>query len=99
MFSGKWFRWGYENVMISKISREHKELLVGTIQSYFEVEMSEKIGELATGNLLDFMMKQLGPIIYNQAISDARTVVMQQMERVEEEIYALEQPLELPKRN
>jgi len=60
--------------------------------------MPEPIGELAAGNLLDFMLKQLGPIIYNQAISDARTVVMQQMERVEEEIYALEQSEGLTKR-
>jgi uncharacterized protein (DUF2164 family) len=45
------------------------------------------------------MIKQLGPIIYNQAIHDARTVVMQQMERMEEEIYALEQPLKLLKRD
>jgi uncharacterized protein (DUF2164 family) len=96
---GKWFRWGCKTVIVLKIPREHKALLVNKIQSYFETERSEKIGELAAGNLLDFMIKQLGPIIYNQAISDARTVVMQQMERVEEEIHALEHPLELLKRN
>lgn len=32
---------------------------------------------LAAENLLDFMLEQLGPIIYNQAIGDARAVVMQ----------------------
>lgn len=84
--------------MISKIPREQKETLVDTIQSYFEIEMSEKIGKLAATNLLEFMIQQLGPIIYNQAIGDARTLVMQQMERVEEEIYALEQPLPLTRR-
>jgi uncharacterized protein (DUF2164 family) len=82
-----------------KIPRAHKELLLNKIQSYFESERSEEIGELAAESLLDFMMKQLGPIIYNQAIRDARTVIMQQMERIEEEVYALERPLELPKRN
>jgi uncharacterized protein (DUF2164 family) len=86
-------------VIVLKIPREHKALLVSKIRSYFETERSEKIGELAAENLLEFMIKQLGPIIYNQAIHDARTVVMQQMERMEEEIYALEQPLELLKRD
>lgn len=74
--------------------REQKEQLLNLIQSYFETERSETIGELAAGNLLAFMIKHLGPIIYNQAIRDAGAVVMQQMERVEEEIHALEQPLE-----
>ena len=90
---------GDKTVVVLKISREHKALLVHKMQSYFETERSEEIGELAAGNLLDFMIKQLGPIIYNQAISDARTVVMQQMERIEDEIHVLEQPLELLKRN
>jgi uncharacterized protein (DUF2164 family) len=90
---------GGETVIVLKIPREHKALLVNKIQSYFVTERSEEIGELAAGNLLDFMVEQLGPIIYNQAIRDARTVVMQQMERVEEELHALEQPLELLKRN
>ncbi len=83
----------------SKISREHKSLLIPKLQSYFEMERSEIIGELAAGNLLDFMIKQLGPIIYNQAISDARIVVMQQMERIEDEMDVLEQPVELLKRS
>ena len=81
-----------------KIPRERRALLVGKIQGYFETEMSTTMGDVAAGNLLDFMLKQLGPLIYNQAIGDARAVVLQQMERVEEEIYALEQPLDLSER-
>ncbi len=81
-----------------KIAKEQEKILVMKIQAYFEAEMSDSIGELAATNLLDFMVKQLEPIIYNQAISDAAIVVTQQMQRVEEEIYALEQPLHLSKR-
>ncbi len=80
--------------MVLRLPKEHKELLINNIQSYFETERSEDIGELAAETFLDFMIKQLGPVIYNQAINDARSVVMQQMERVEEEIYSLEQPVE-----
>ena len=85
-------------MIVLKIPREHKSLLVNKIQSYFETERSEQIGELAAGNLLDFMIKQLGPIIYNQAISDAQIVVTQQMDRIEEEFQTLQQPLEILKR-
>ena len=81
-----------KNVIVVKIPREQKNSLIAEVQTYFDMERSETIGELAAENFLDFMIKQLGPIIYNQAIRDCRTVVTQQMERIDEEIYALEQP-------
>lgn len=82
-------------MLVLKIPKEQKQTVIHNIQSYFDDELSQTIGELAAENLLDFMLKQLGPTIYNQAIRDARAVVMQQMERVDEEIYALEQSVDL----
>lgn len=81
------------------IPREQKELLVRNIQSYIDVEWSESIGELAATNLLEYVIKQVGPILYNDAVKDARTVVLQQMERVDEEIYALQRPVDLLRRD
>ena len=34
--------------------------------------MDEEIGELKAGLLLDFILSELGPSVYNQAIADAR---------------------------
>ncbi|GMA61977.1 DUF2164 domain-containing protein [Alicyclobacillus fastidiosus] len=86
-------------MLVLKIPKEYKQMVIRNIQSYFDDELSETIGELAAENLLDFMIKQLGPTIYNQAIRDARAVVIQQMERVDDEIYALEQSVELRHRD
>lgn len=82
-----------------KIPRDQKQMLVRNIQAYIDTGWSASIGELAAANLLDFMMKQVGPIIYNGAIQDVRTVVLQQMERVDEEVYALEKPVQLLRRD
>lgn len=81
-------------MILLKLPREQKQALVESIQFYFQTERGEEIGELAADNVLDFMIKQLGPVIYNQAIDDARGVVLEQMERVEEEIYSLRQSLD-----
>ncbi len=81
-------------MIVLKIPQEYKKSLVSQIQLYFETERSEPIGELASENFLDFMIKLLGPTIYNQAIKDCQAVVVQQMERIEDEIYSLEQPVE-----
>lgn len=82
-------------MVVLKVPKDHKTLLVGRIQSYFDTEFSQSVGNLAAENLLDFMLKQLSPVIYNQAIRDARVVITQQMDRIEEDLYALEQPLEV----
>lgn len=76
-----------------KIQREHKLQITSSIQDYFDTELSSEIGQLASENLLDFMLKELTPYIYNQALADARKVIEQKMNSVEEELYALEQPL------
>ena len=46
---------------------------VGALQQYFAANMDEQIGELKAGLLLDFILTELGPCVYNQAIADART--------------------------
>ncbi|WDL95116.1 DUF2164 domain-containing protein [Alicyclobacillus sp. ALC3] len=77
-----------------KIPREQKKVLIERVQSYFELERDESIGELAAEHLLDFLITAIGPTLYNQAIRDARKVAMAQMVRVEEEIDLLEKPEE-----
>jgi len=76
-----------------KIPREQKLEIIASIQDYFQTERSEEIGELAAENLLDFMLKELSPYAYNQAISDARRLIDQKMGSLDDEMYALEQPI------
>ncbi len=84
--------------MVIKLPREQKLEIVGKIQGYFSVEFAEEIGQLAADSLLDFMLKELSPYIYNQAIKDARTIIDQKMIALEEDICALEKPIPLMKR-
>lgn len=79
--------------MVLKLPRELKTSLIHQIQAYFEMERSETIGELAAENLLDYVIGLVGPVIYNQAVEDVRSVVAELMERMDEEIHALEQPI------
>lgn len=45
---------------------------VAALQQYFTDNMDEPIGDLKAGLLLDFILSELGPTVYNQAIADAR---------------------------
>ena len=76
-----------------KLSKEDKELMIAKIQDHFYREHSEEIGELAAGNFLHFIVKEVGPYIYNQGVQDAKDLVEQKMMSLEEDMYALERPV------
>jgi len=80
-------------VMPIKIPREDKALLAEQIQDYLEGQFSEPVGNLAAEGILDFVLGLVAPYVYNQAVADARKVVMQQIDRMDEELSYLEKPL------
>ncbi|MDI9485973.1 MAG: DUF2164 domain-containing protein [Bacillota bacterium] len=75
------------------MTREEKVQIINRLKTFFEEERSETIGDLAAENLLDFMLKELGPYIYNRAVYDARQLVNQRFAQLEEDLYTLERPL------
>ncbi|MDP5275779.1 DUF2164 domain-containing protein [Chengkuizengella axinellae] len=77
----------------TKLPREQKDQMISMIQHYFEIERSEEIGNLAAENFLDFILKEIGPYLYNQGISDARTLINEKMIHIEDDLYALEKQL------
>ncbi|QDX93188.1 DUF2164 domain-containing protein [Brevibacillus laterosporus] len=73
-----------------KIPNEKKEMIVENIQRFFEEEDMEKIGRFQAERLIDQMIKELGPYVYNQAIGDARKLVLDKLSNLEEDLYVLE---------
>ncbi|MCE3203759.1 DUF2164 domain-containing protein [Paenibacillus sonchi] len=73
-----------------KLPKEQREIITENIRAYFEAERGESIGHLAADNLLEFFLQELGPVIYNGALGDCRTLVGQRMQSLEDDIYALE---------
>jgi uncharacterized protein (DUF2164 family) len=65
---------------------------VASIQRYFEENMSEPIGDLPAGLLLNFFIEEVGPAIYNQAIVDAQARMQQRVSDLNGELYAHEFP-------
>lgn len=76
-----------------KLPKEQRDQIIEQIQHFFEMERSETIGTLAAGEMLDFMIKEIGPHLYNHAINDARATVLERMQTLEDELYALEKPI------
>lgn len=79
--------------MFIKLPREQKLEIAVKIQNYLNMEFSEEIGRLPTEIFLDFILKEISPYIYNQAIKDARSIIEQRIILLDEDICALEVPL------
>jgi uncharacterized protein (DUF2164 family) len=66
---------------------------IASLQQYFADNMDEEIGDLKAGLLLDFILTELGPTIYNQAIADARAFFDERVADLAGSCYHAEFPL------
>lgn len=60
--------------------------LVKQLQAYFLQERDEELGDLAASLLLDFVLKQVGPHLYNKGVRDAAVVLQDKLD----DLYSLE---------
>jgi len=70
-----------------QLSKQQRAAAISSIQRYFE-ENLEPIGDLPAGLLLNFFLEEIGPVIYNQAISDAQVRLSQRVADLNGELYA-----------
>ena len=61
---------------------------IQSLQQYFEQNLPEPIGDLAAGLLLDYFLEEIGPAIYNKAISDAQQRLQQRLSDLDGELFA-----------
>ncbi len=71
-----------------EISKEARTSAIASLRRYFEENMSEPIGELPAGLLLNFFIEEIGPVIYNGAIADAQARLQQRVADLNGELYA-----------
>jgi uncharacterized protein (DUF2164 family) len=73
-----------------KLSQATEKRLHGAIQRFVAEAFGESIGELGAGTFLTFCLKEIGPAIYNQAISDAQACLQERVTDLENICFAEE---------
>lgn len=58
--------------MTIELSREARQQAIASIERYFREHMDERIGNVAAGALLGFMLEEIGPSIYNRAVAEVQ---------------------------
>ncbi len=63
---------------------------IASLKRYFEENTPERIGDLPAGLLLDYFLEEIGPVIYNKAIADAQTQIVQRVGDLTGELFVPE---------
>jgi uncharacterized protein (DUF2164 family) len=77
---------------MTELPRNVRADAIASLRRYFEANLPEPIGELPAGLLLDFFLEEIGPVIYNAAISDAQVRMQGTLADLPGDLY--EQPLQ-----
>ncbi len=58
--------------MSIELSKEARARAIESIERYFADELDQRLGNIAAGALLGYVLQEIGPSIYNQAVADVQ---------------------------
>lgn len=78
--------------MAIDIPKELRPQAIASIERYFREYMEEPIGNVSAGGLLGFFLEEIGPLIYNQAVTDVQERLQARVMEVDLEVHENEFP-------
>jgi uncharacterized protein (DUF2164 family) len=74
------------------LADDRRSRLVRSLQAFFDDNFDEPLSDFRANELLDFIVAELGPVVYNQGVQDTRGYVLEKLEDLEGEVYEPERP-------
>ena len=69
-----------------ELGNDLKQDAIGAIKRFFQQERDEELSDFQAATILEFILAEVGPHIYNQALADAHTLMSKEIE----ELYGLQ---------
>ncbi|KAF3999784.1 DUF2164 domain-containing protein [Glaciimonas immobilis] len=76
--------------MTIELEKETHQEAVKSIERYFQQQMEEPIGNLQAGALLGFILDEIGPSIYNNAVRDVQNQLQQRVLELDIDVHEQE---------
>jgi uncharacterized protein (DUF2164 family) len=73
--------------MTIELTKEARKAAVSSIERYFKENMEEEIGNVTADALLLFFIEEVGPCIYNKAVSDVQARLQSRIMELDVEVY------------
>ena len=58
--------------MTIELAKEARQQAIESIERWFREHRDERIGNIAAGALLGFLLEEIGPSVYNRAVADVQ---------------------------
>ena len=72
--------------MSIELSKADRAQAIASIERFFETHFEQRIGNISASALLGFVLEEIGPSIYNRAVSDAKERMLTRVEDLEYEV-------------
>ncbi|MFZ6819934.1 DUF2164 domain-containing protein [Undibacterium sp. Ji22W] len=76
--------------MAIQLKSDIRKQAITSLQRYFDLNMEEKLGNLQAESLLDYLLEEIGPSIYNQAVNDAQNHLQTRVQELDIDVHAEE---------
>ena len=73
--------------MTIELNREARQQAITSIERYFSEELDQRIGNIAAGALLGFFLEEIGPLVYNQTVSQLQERLLQRTQELDIEFH------------
>jgi len=70
-----------------KLDEDRRRHLTGRLRGFFLESFDEDLSEFRAEQLLDFVVADLAPQVYNQAVQDSRAFMQQRLDDLDGEVY------------
>jgi uncharacterized protein (DUF2164 family) len=71
-----------------ELAKDVRAQAIGSIERWFKENADEPIGNVQAAALLNFFIAEIGPSIYNQAVTDVQQRLMQRVTELDIECHA-----------
>jgi uncharacterized protein (DUF2164 family) len=78
-----------------ELSREARQAAAAGLRKVLIEELEVEVGTVQAEMVLDRLVLDLGPVLYNRALTDARAVIAAKAEDMDEALYGLQRQTDL----
>ena len=73
--------------MAVELPKEARAQAIASIERWFQDERGERVGNITASALLNYVLLEIGPSVYNQAVADVQDRLAQRVAEIDVEIH------------
>ncbi|NNF27640.1 MAG: DUF2164 domain-containing protein [Gemmatimonadetes bacterium] len=70
-----------------RLDEDRRSQMIGRLRGFFLDSFDEELSEFRAEQLMDFVLRDLAPAVYNQAVQDCRGFIQSRLDDLDGEVY------------